>query len=76
MLPRRYSYVQLRQQIAYVGSTSQACIFLPRDVPVIANWNLFFLNWMMFLLIELNQIIQILINTCCWFSVSQGKLSD
>ena len=76
MLPRRYSYVQLRQQIAYVGSTSQACIFLPRDVPVIANWDLFFLNWMMFLLIELNQIIQILINTCCWFSVSQGKLSD
>lgn len=44
MLPRRYSYVQLRQQIAYVGSTSQACIFLPRDVPVIANWDFFFMN--------------------------------
>ena len=27
MLPQRYRYVQLRKQITYVGSTSQACIF-------------------------------------------------
>ena len=75
MLPQRYRYVQLRKQITYVGSTSQACIFLPRDGPVIAIWNLFFLNWMYCLFslirIELNQIVCLSIRGTRWMLANE-----
>ena len=75
MLPQRYRYVQLRKQITYVGSTSQACIFLPRDGPVIAIWNFFFLNWMYCLFslirIELNQIVCLSIRGTRWMLANE-----
>ena len=72
MLPQRYRYVQLRKQITYVGSTSQACIFLPRDGPVIAIWNLFFWIGCFFLIrIELNQIVCLSIRGPRWMLANE-----
>ena len=78
MLPQRYRYVQLRKQSTYVGSTSQACIFLPLDRPVIAIWKLFFLNWMYCFFPHQNRTEpnRLSINTGCPLNVSQRTLSN
>ena len=73
MLPQRYRYVQLRKQITYVGSTSQACIFRSTGQSLPFGSYFFWIGCIVFSLIriELNQIVCLSIRGTRWMLANE-----